>query len=381
MSEFSTADHQFMSMAIALAEKGLYSTDPNPRVGCVLVKGDNIVGQGWHEVAGGPHAEINALKAAGEQARGATAYVTLEPCSHHGKTPPCAEALIQAGVSRVVAAMKDPNPLVAGKGLKLLSDAGIQVESGLMQAQAEALNPGFIMRMKKARPFVRCKLAMGLDGRTAMASGESKWITGEAARADVQRLRARSSAIVTGIGTVLADDPSMNVRAWPEGFPADQLDKDQHQPLRVVLDPHLSMPRDARMLSLPGETLIVTACEPCTAWEIMEDAGAKVISLPKGPDAIDLKALLRKLGSLEVNEILLETGATLSGAMLSAGLIDELVVYMAPLIMGSQARGLFNLPGLEQMEQRIDLNISDVRAVGRDWRFTANVVPRAAEGA
>ena len=361
---FDSADYAYMARALELAERGLYTTSPNPRVGCVLVRDGAVVGEGWHEVAGGPHAEVHALAQAGEAARGATAYVTLEPCSHHGRTPPCADALVDAGVARVVAAMEDPNPLVAGKGMQRLADAGIEVASGLLAAQAERLNAGFVRRMREERPYVCCKLAMSLDGRTAMASGESKWITGAAAREDVQRLRARSCAVVTGIGTVLADDPSLNVRfALPGGH--------ERQPLRVVLDPHLSMAPDARMLALPGHTLIVTACDERAPREALERVGAEVVFLPHGVDAIDLHALMTLLASRQVNEVLVETGATLSGALLRAGLLDELVIYMAPLLMGDQARGLFRLPGLETMEQRIVLNISDIRAVGQDWRITA----------
>ncbi len=365
---FGASDYAFMAHALQLAERGVYTTSPNPRVGCVLVKDGVIVGEGWHEFAGGPHAEVHALAQAGEAARGATAYVTLEPCSHHGRTPPCADGLIAAGVARVIAAMEDPNPLVAGKGLQRLADAGIVVDSGLLKVQAEQLNPGFVRRMREERPYVRCKLAMSLDGRTAMASGESKWITGVAAREDVQRLRARSCAIVTGIGTVLADDPSLNVRL---DLPGGR----ERQPLRVVLDPHLSMSPTARMLGLPGKTLVVTACSERAPREALERAGAEVVYLPHGVDAIDLTGLMKLLASRQVNEVLVETGATLSGALLRAGLLDELIVYMAPLLMGDQARGLFRMPGLESMEQRIELAIRDVRAVGQDWRITA--APRA----
>lgn len=364
---FDSQEHEYMARAIHLAERGLYTTDPNPRVGCVLVRDGEIVGEGWHEVAGSPHAEINALNQAGEKAQGATAYISLEPCSHHGKTPPCSEALIAAGVKRVVAAMKDPNPLVAGEGMKQLAAAGVKVASGLLQAQAERLNPGFIQRMRSGRPFVRCKLAMSLDGRTAMASGESKWITGEAARNDVHRLRARSSAIITGIGTVLADDPSLDVRL-------PDYEGEIHQPLRVVLDPHLSMPTDARMFSLPGRKLIITATDEEDVREQLErDDDVEVVYMRNGHDSIDLHALMDLLAELEINEVLLETGATLSGAVLKAGLIDELVIYMAPKLMGDNARGLFRLPGLDSMGQAIELDISDVRAVGRDWRITATV--------
>lgn len=359
-------DYQYMARALQLAERGLYSTDPNPRVGCVLVRDGEVVGEGWHMRAGEPHAEVHALRAAGERGRGATAYVTLEPCAHHGRTPPCADALIEAGVARVVAAMSDPNPQVAGKGLQRLVEAGIAVQSGLMEAQAQALNAGFVMRMRHGRPYVRCKLAMSMDGRTAMASGESKWISGEEARADVHRLRARSSAIVTGVGTLLSDDPSLTIRHAhepPEGG--------WRQPLRVVLDPHLSTPESASMLRQPGRTWIVTATDEPALAQRLAAAGAEVVLLPGSADAIDLALLLERLAGEQINEVLLETGATLSGAMLRAGLMDELVLYMAPHLMGDSARGLFHLPGLDSMEQRIELEISDVRAVGRDWRITA----------
>lgn len=354
-----------MARAHQLARNGLYTTDPNPRVGCVLVRDQAVVGEGWHAYAGGPHAEVVALRAAGERARGATAYVTLEPCSHHGRTPPCADALIAAGVARVVAALEDPNPRVAGQGLARLRAAGIEVASGLLAADSEALNPGFMSRMRRGRPYLRAKLAMSLDGRTAMASGESQWITGAAAREDVQRLRARSSAIVTGIGTVLADDPSMNVR-----LPGVAV----RQPLRVVLDPHLSMPPGARMLALEGETLVITATGPeDDAWEPLAAAGARIVSLPQGPDAIDLAGAMALLAERGINEVLLETGATLSGAMLRAGLIDQLVVYMAPKLMGDSARGLFHLPCIQAMADAVALEILDVRAVGADWRISARV--------
>ena len=355
-----------MARALQLAEKGLYSTDPNPRVGCVLVKDNRIVGEGWHEFAGGPHAEINALAQAGSEAKGATAYVSLEPCCHYGRTPPCTNALIEAGIKRVVAAMEDPNPTVGGDGLKQLSAAGISVQSGILQHQAEALNPGFVNRMRHQRPFVRCKLAMSVDGRTAMASGESQWITGEDARLDVQRLRARSSAIMTGIGTVLLDDPLMTVRL------IDPLSANR-QPLRVIVDSHLRMPSQARLLAQPGRTLIVTSGVNAHNNASIETGSIDVIALDPGDGGVDLKAALSYLADRAVNEVLLEAGATLSGAMLRAGLIDELVLYMAPVLLGDGARGLFKLPGLDKMEQRLGLEIEDLRAVGQDWRITAKV--------
>ena len=366
MSDFSRDDRQYMARALQLAALGLYSTDPNPRVGCVLVREGRIIGEGWHEVAGGPHAEVIALQQAGEQARGATAYVTLEPCCHHGKTPPCSEALIAAGLGRVIAAMEDPNPQVAGKGLAQLQQAGIAVACGLLADEAAALNAGFVSRMARGKPFVRCKLASSLDGRTAMASGESQWITGPAARADVHRLRARSSAIMSGIGTVLADDPSLTVR-----LEDDQLAP--RQPLRVVLDPHLSTPPTARFLSQPGHSLIATASEEPALQAALEAAGAEVIQLPHGPDAIDLNALMGVLAERQVNEILLETGAVLSGALLHAGVIDELVIYMAPKLMGDGGRGLFHTPGLDKLADAVPLTITDMRAVGDDWRITATI--------
>ncbi len=365
MSEFTQHDIEFMRRALFLAEKGLNTTEPNPRVGCVVVNDGEIVGEGWHALAGGPHAEIVALQQAAEKAKGATAYVTLEPCCHHGKTPPCSEALIEAGVARVIVAMEDPNPLVAGQGLTQLQQAGIEIARGLLQPQAEALNPGFVQRMRIGRPYIRCKLAMSLDGRTAMASGESQWITGPGAREDVHRLRARSSAIMSGIGTILADDPSLTVRLDGE----DSV----RQPLRIILDPHLSTPENARFLQQPGESLIVTACAEDAVQQRLREAGAEVLCLPNGNDAVDLVALMSYLAEREVNEILMETGAILSGAVLRAGIIDELIVYMAPKLMGDNARGLFHTPGLELLADAVELDIQDIRAVGDDWRINAKI--------
>ncbi len=360
----TSVDYQMMQRALRLAGRGLYTTDPNPRVGCVVVKEGRVVGEGWHQHAGGPHAEIHALRQAGTQAEGATLYVTMEPCCHHGRTPPCSEAVRNAGIARVVAAMEDPNPWVAGRGLAELRDAGIKVESGLLQKQAERLNPGFISRMSRGRPWVRCKLAMSLDGRTAMASGESKWITGPAAREDVQRLRARSSAILTGIGTILADDPSLNVR----------LSRLVRQPLRVVLDRQLRMPPQARLLSLPGRVIIFTGEGVASRrLEPLVSRGAEVVPVPGSPEGLELRAVMEHLTHREINEVMLEAGPTLSGAMLEAGLIDELVIYLAPHLMGAGARGLFNLPGLEKMSQRIGLVIREIRPVGEDWRIVASL--------
>ncbi|HRD48999.1 MAG TPA: bifunctional diaminohydroxyphosphoribosylaminopyrimidine deaminase/5-amino-6-(5-phosphoribosylamino)uracil reductase RibD [Candidatus Contendobacter sp.] len=356
----SPADYRFMARALTLARRGLYGTDPNPRVGCVLVREGEIIGEGWHQRAGEPHAEVNALNAAGALAHGATVYVTLEPCCHHGRTPPCTDALLKAGISRLVAAMPDPNPQVAGRGLAILRDAGVTVDCGLLEAEAQALNPGFIQRMTTNRPFVRIKLAMSLDGRTALASGESQWLTGEAARQDVQQLRARSSAIMTGIGTVLADDPSLNVRL-PEAT---------RQPLRVILDSGLRTPPTARTLRLPGSVLIFTAVADPASQAPLRAAGAEIIMAPRTEQGLDLRAVMAELARRECNEIHVECGPTLTGALLQAGLMDELVIYMAPLLLGDKARGLFQLPELTRMSERMELEILEMRAVGRDWRVT-----------
>lgn len=356
---FSSADYTHMAQALRLAERGLYTTDPNPRVGCVIVRDDEVVGEGWHERAGEPHAEVHALRQAGDRARAATAYVTLEPCSHHGRTPPCADALLDAGVARVVAAMVDPNPKVAGQGLARLEQAGIETAVGLLEAEARQLNPGFIFRYSRGRPYVRCKMAMSLDGRTALANGESKWITGEAAREDVQRLRARSSVIVTGINTVLADDPRMNARVPFEC----------KQPDRLVLDSSLRIPVEAQILKQAGQAWVATTSADADKREALEQAGIGVIELLSEEDEVDLHALMGQLNDLQYNEVLIEAGPTLSGAFLSAGLIDELVVYMAPHLLGDGARGLFHLPLLEQMEQRVALEIKDIRQVGSDIRL------------
>ncbi|WP_245621626.1 bifunctional diaminohydroxyphosphoribosylaminopyrimidine deaminase/5-amino-6-(5-phosphoribosylamino)uracil reductase RibD [Sedimenticola selenatireducens] len=364
-------DFSFMARAIRLAEQGIYTTHPNPRVGCVLVREGEIVGEGFHRRAGEPHAERNALAEAGERARGATAYVTLEPCCHHGRTPPCSDGLIEAGVARVVVAMTDPNPRVAGQGIAQLEAAGIRVDQGVMTDQAMALNPGFIARMSRGRPFVRCKLAMSLDGRTAMASGESKWITGAEARKDVQRLRARSDAIVTGIGTVLADNPSMNVRLSVAELPGVESAAYLLQPLRVVLDPDLQISPAARLLSLPGETLIVTTSENEKRRQALLAVGAEVILLPRHGIGIDLDLLMERLAQSGINEVLIESGPTLAGAAVAADVVDELVIYAAPILMGSDARGLLNLPALTEMKDRITLEILDLRSVGADLRIRA----------
>jgi len=361
-----TSNIEYMQYAIRLAEKGVYTTEPNPSVGCVIVKQGQIVGEGWHQRAGQAHAEVVALKQAGDKASGATAYVTLEPCSHTGKTPPCAEALIDAAVKKVIVAMKDPNPLVAGQGMQRLQQAGIEVESGLLEAQARELNPGFIRRMESGRPYVRVKMAMSLDGRTAMASGESQWISGEASRNDVQRLRAKSSAILTGIDTVLADNPSMNVRLHAEelGLPAEQAVR---QPKRIVLDSQFRMPSDAKICTLEGECYVYTTVN-------MEDRGDYpfIIETCASQDGkIDLLALMKDLAKKEINLLHVEAGSVLCGALLKNDLVDEIIIYMAPHIMGDDAKGLFHLPGLEKMKDRVSLKIKDVRAIGNDIRITA----------
>jgi diaminohydroxyphosphoribosylaminopyrimidine deaminase/5-amino-6-(5-phosphoribosylamino)uracil reductase len=366
-------DHRYMSRAVRLAAKGLYTTDPNPRVGCVIVKNGQIVGEGWHQWAGKPHAEIHALQQAGDNAEGSTVYVSLEPCSHHGKTPPCADALIKAKVARVVAAMQDPNPLVAGEGMRKLADAGIQVQNGVLQPQAEALNPGFIKRMRHKRPLVRCKLAMSVDGRTALANGESQWITGAEARRDVHHMRARSSAILTGINTVLADDPSLNVRLEsPAEFSGNQ-SVDVLQPLRVVVDSQLRTPLEAKMLSLPGTTLIATVNNDEQKITQLQKRGAEVIVMDHRDGRVDLNLMLQHLADRQINEIMVEAGPVLNGALLQQQLVDEVIIYMAPCLLGDSARGLFALPGLQKMADRVELTINDVRAVGNDWRISAHV--------
>ena len=369
---FSADDHRWMARALQLAEQGLYTTDPNPRVGCVIVKDGELIGEGAHLKAGEPHAEVHALRMAGELAQGATAYVTLEPCSHHGKTPPCAEALVKAGVGRVVAAMQDPNPLVAGRGLARLQDVSIDTAHGLLESQARALNPGFISRMERGRPYVRLKLASSLDGRTAMQSGESQWITGAAARSDVQRLRARSSAVLTGVDTVLMDNASLTVRAAQLGLPDAEAERAaERQPLRVVLDSQLRLPASTAMLSLPGSTLVATAQPDNQPSAIaLSASGAQVLSLPGADGRVDLSALLSWLAQhAQCNELLIECGATLAGSVLSEGLVDELVLYMAPTLLGSSARPLFELP-LDEMAQQYRLQLTDRRQLGDDLRLT-----------
>ncbi|WP_346763808.1 bifunctional diaminohydroxyphosphoribosylaminopyrimidine deaminase/5-amino-6-(5-phosphoribosylamino)uracil reductase RibD [Wenzhouxiangella sp. XN24] len=360
----TAVDRRWMARALELARDGLYSAAPNPRVGCVIASGDTLLGEGRHLRTGGPHAEVAALAAAGTRARGATAYLGLEPCSHHGRTPPCAEALIAAGVARVVAALQDPNPRVAGQGFAALRAAGIEVESGLMAEEATALNAGFISRMTRGRPRVTLKLGASLDGRTAMASGESRWITGGEARADVQRWRGESCAIVTGIGTVLADDPRLDLRL------PDTLTHGR-QPLRVVLDGDLRIDPQARILAPPGHALVCTTRTEGARADELRTAGAEVTALPLKPGGLDLEALLAALAARECNEVLVEAGPALAGAFVAAGLVDRLVVYLAPVLMGAGARGMFALPGLTRMAERLQWRFIDVTPCGEDLRIVA----------
>jgi diaminohydroxyphosphoribosylaminopyrimidine deaminase/5-amino-6-(5-phosphoribosylamino)uracil reductase len=358
---FTAVDAQFMARAFALARRGLYTTDPNPRVGCVVVKDGKIVGEGFHARVGGLHAEPLALQQAGQHARDATVYVTLEPCCHYGRTPPCSDALLTAGVARVVAAMRDPNPKVAGGGFAALEAKGVVVESGLMQDQARELNRGFIERMEQGKPFVRLKLALSLDGRTALANGESKWITGEAARFDVQKWRARSSAVVTGIGTVSTDDPRLTVRELDIG----------RTPMRVVLDSRLRISPTAQLIRQPGKTLVATTVEGGKKSEALVAAGAEVVALPERNKQVDLTALLTELAKREVNDVLIEAGASLCGAFLEQQLVDELVLYYSPCVLGNRARGMLDLPLIASMDDRFNLDIVETRVFGQDWRVIA----------
>lgn len=363
----TAADYGFMARALHLAERGLYTTDPNPRVGCVLVKDGLIVGEGFHERAGEPHAEVNAIADAGGHASGTTAYVTLEPCSHFGRTPPCVQALIEADVARVVVAMRDPNPLVSGAGLAALEAAGVSIQSGVLEAEAAELNKGFVMRMSRQRPWVRIKLAMSLDGRTAMASGESQWITSDEARHDVQRLRARSSAVLTGSGTVRSDNPALNVRLDSTEL---SIDGTVRQPLRVVLDSQLGLDTSCDFFHNEGKILIFhdkNRVPPASG----EGSGRfEYQGVSHTSAGLDLHAVLQVLAEREVNECHVEAGAGLGGALLRAGLADEIVIYMATHLMGSNARSLFDLPGIHQMKDRLALKLSDVRQVGPDLRLT-----------
>lgn len=361
-------DEHYMARALELARRGRFTTMPNPNVGCVIVRDGEVVGEGWHQRAGEPHAEVHALRMAGEKARGATAYVTLEPCSHHGRTPPCCDALIAAGVKRVVAAMQDPNPQVAGRGLHRLQQAGIEVSHGLMMPEAEALNRGFLKRMRTGFPWIQLKLGASLDGRTAMASGESQWITSAAARRDVQRLRAQSAAILSSSATVLADDPSLTVR-WSELSADTQalLDEQQlRQPVRVIIDSQNRVTSGHRLITQPGETWLMRHQPDQQSWP----AGVTQIAVPQREHQLDLVAMMMLLGQRQINSVWVEAGATLAGALLQAGLADELIVYVAPKLLGDEGRGLCHLPGLSQLADAPAFRFSDVRQVGDDLRLT-----------
>ena len=362
MSEFSAKDREFMQRSLLLAEKGMFGAHPNPMVGCVLVKDDEIVGEGWHAHAGEAHAEVIALRDAGDKAAGATAYVTLEPCAHHGKTPPCCDALIEAGISQVVVAHADPNPKVDGKGIERLRNAGVTVRSGLLRLEARQLVAGFLSRVERGRPRVQLKIACSLDGRIAMADGQSQWITGVEARSDVQRLRARAGAILTGIGTVLADDPSLTVRAA-------ELNPYDRQPLRVVLDSDLRMPPAAKMLTLPGDTLIF--CSSDKNADGLVDAGAEVVRVNGDDGLVDLALVLQGLAERGVNDLLVEAGPTIAGQLVEQNCVDEFVIYQAPHILGSETMGMFSTPSWQQLADRQALTITTVTQVGNDTRITA----------
>lgn len=359
---FSAVDHGMMARALQLAERGLWTTSPNPRVGCVLVREGEIVGKGWHERAGEPHAEVHALRAAGELARGATAYVTLEPCSHHGRTPPCAEALIGAGVSRVVAAMRDPNPLVAGNGLAMLQAAGIETACGLLENEARELNIGFVARMTRGRPWLRLKAAASLDGKTALNNGTSQWITGLEARRDGHRWRARACAILTGIGTVRDDDPQLSVR---------EVDTPR-QPLRVVVDSKLEIPLTAKILR-GGPVLVAAAVDDEKRANSLRATGAEVVVLPNPHGKVELSGLLEELGRRGINEVHVEAGFKLNGSLLREGLVDELLLYLAPCLIGHDASGLFNLPELASLDGKHRLQVRDLRQIGEDIRLIARL--------
>ncbi|WP_122518805.1 bifunctional diaminohydroxyphosphoribosylaminopyrimidine deaminase/5-amino-6-(5-phosphoribosylamino)uracil reductase RibD [Pseudomonas syringae] len=373
LTEQAALDVHYMARALELARKGLYSTPPNPRVGCVIVREGQIVGEGWHALAGEPHAEVHALRQAGEQARGATAYVTLEPCSHHGRTPPCADALVNAGVTRVVASMQDPNPEVAGRGLLRLMTAGIAVQCGVLEAEARALNKGFIKRMETGQPYVRVKLAMSLDGRTAMACGESQWITGPEARSAVQRLRAQSSVVLTGADTVLADKARLTVRPDELGLNAELTAlAAARAPLRVLIDGRLRVPLDAPFFQA-GSALVAT-CAAASARGRYHDEGHEIVAMADSAGHVDLRKLLTELGTRGVNEVLVEAGPRLAGAFTRLGLVDEFQIFIAGKFLGSSARPLLDLP-LAQMSEALELKIVEMRAVGNDWRVIALPVP------
>ena len=348
-----------MSRAIQLAKRGRYTCDPNPQVGCVVSRDNQVVSEGWHAIAGEAHAEIKALKECGDAA-GSTVYLTLEPCSHHGRTPPCVEALINAKVSNVMVAMIDPNPLVAGSGIKKLEDAGIGVKQGLLENEARKLNPGFIKRMTQHLPYTRCKMAMSLDGRTALANGESQWISSELSRRDVHRLRAASSAVLTSVETLIKDDASLNAR---------DLDIEFKQAARVIVDRTLKTSNQAKIFSIPGQIIIYTEHENNERIHELEKFGAEVVCLAKTKSWLQ-DVFLHLAKEFEFNELMVEAGSTFSGALIEQGLIDELIIYMAPVLLGNDANPLVKLKQLEKLSDAKRLNITDVRQVGEDLRLT-----------
>lgn len=355
---FSGFDHACMAQALELAAKGLYSAHPNPRVGCVIARDDQVVATGWHAFAGGPHAETVALQSAGAAARGASAYVTLEPCSHHGNTPPCVDALIAAGIKRVVIPLQDPNPRVDGAGRRRLEAAGVAVECGLMAAAAEELNAGFLMRMRGGRPWLRVKVALSLDGRTALRNGDSQWISGAASRADVQVWRARSSAILTGIGTVLADDPALTAR----------VEEPPLRPLRVIVDTHWRTPPCSRILQHPSSALVAGGEDTAVPPALLA-TGVRCLPLPLLAGEVDLQALLHALADLEMNEVQVEAGARLCGALLQVGLVDEVLLYQAPVLLGEGGPGPFAIGVLASMQQRKQMEILHSCQLGDDLRL------------
>lgn len=361
----NAADYEYMARALQLAQRGLYTTTPNPRVGCVIVRDGAVVGEGWHERAGAPHAEINALAATGGRARGATAYVTLEPCHHHGRTPPCDEALIAAGVARVVVAMRDPDPRTAGLGMARIIQAGVTATTGVLENEAREINIGFVSRLTRGRPWVRMKIAASLDGKTALANGESQWITGEAARSDGHHWRARACAILTGIGTVRDDDPQLTVRAVDT----------PRQPRRVVVDSRLETPLTARILA-GGGVLIACAVEDKTKIGQLQDQGAEVIVLPDTAGKVELPALMQELGRREINELHVEAGFKLNGSLINAGCVDELLLYFAPCLLGERSRGMADLPELADLGGRRGLTIGETSMVGSDLRILARLEQR-----
>ena len=367
-TQFSPQDVAFMQLALDLAKQGEFTTTPNPSVGCVLVKDGKVVGKGFHAKAGEPHAEVMALREAGEKARGATAYVTLEPCSHFGRTPPCAKGLVEAGVSKVIAAMCDPNPQVAGKGLQILSDAGIQSAVGLLEENAEQLNKGFLKRMRTGKPFVQLKLAMSIDGKTAMASGESKWITGAQARADVQQYRAKASAILSTSQTVLADDPSLNVR-WEELPPdvkAGYAQEKLRQPVRVILDSSHKVRSDFKVFLTESPVWLVGEDDyPLTGFPVFTE----YLQLDRNQGETRLQALMAELGKRQINSLWVEAGATVAGALIAENLVDELIIYMAPKLLGDQARDLCHLPNLTQLAEAPLWQLQSCEPVGDDLKL------------